>query len=122
MPTFIISFDQITELISFDILTGNPALVAAFAGTSYAAGIGSGALPQTADRPDDRNNIAPRIGFAWNVFGKDKTILRGGFGMYYGRIINSNILQTYMDSGATNAQISLMALSCIPALASSLRI
>ena len=88
--------------------TGNPALVAAFSSTPLASQVAAGtALPQTADRPDDRNNIAPRIGFAWNVFGKDKTILRGGFGMYYGRIINSNILQTYMDSGATNAQISL---------------
>jgi len=87
--------------------TGNPALVAAFAGTSYAAGIGTGALPQTADRPDDRNNIAPRIGFSWNVFGNNKTTVRGGYGMYFGRIINSNILQTYLESGATNAQINL---------------
>lgn len=87
--------------------TGNPALVAAFAGTSYAAGIGTGALPQTADRPDDRNNIAPRFGFSWNVFGNNKTTVRGGYGMYFGRIINSNILQTYMESGATNAQINL---------------
>jgi hypothetical protein len=87
--------------------TGNPALVAAFAGTSYSAGIGTGALPQTADRPDDRNNIAPRIGFSWNVFGNNKTTVRGGYGMYFGRIINSNILQTYMESGATNAQINL---------------
>ena len=87
--------------------TGNPALVAAFAGTSYASAIGTGALPQTADRPDDRNNIAPRVGFAWNVFGNNKTIVRGGYGIYYGRIINSNILQTYVDSGATNAQINL---------------
>jgi hypothetical protein len=91
--------------------TGNPALVAAFAGTSYAGNgpgqIGTGALPQTADRPDDRNNIAPRAGFSWNVFGNNKTTVRGGYGMYFGRIINSNILQTYMESGATNAQINL---------------
>jgi hypothetical protein len=87
--------------------TGNPALAAAFAGTSYADAIGTGALPQTTDRPDDRNNFAPRIGFAWNIFGDNKTVLRGGYGMYFGRIINSNILQTYMDSGATNAQINL---------------
>jgi hypothetical protein len=87
--------------------TGNPGLVAAFSGTSYAAGIGTGALPQTADRPDDRDNIAPRFGFSWNVFGNNKTTVRGGYGMYYGRIINSNIVQTYMESGATNAQINL---------------
>lgn len=88
--------------------TGNPALVAAFAGNpTLSAEIGTGALPQTADRPDDRNNIAPRVGFAWNLFGNNKTVLRGGYGMYFGRIINSNILQTYMDSGASNAQINL---------------
>jgi hypothetical protein len=88
--------------------TGNPALVSAFAGTSYAAAIQAGTvLPQTADRPDDRNNVAPRLGFSWNVYGDNKTVLRGGYGMYFGRIINSNILQTYEDSGATNAQINL---------------
>jgi hypothetical protein len=87
--------------------TGNPALVAAFAGTTYAAGIGTGALPQTANRPNDKNNMAPRFGFSWNVFGNNKTTVRGGYGIYFGRIINSNILQTYEDSGATNAQINL---------------
>jgi outer membrane receptor protein involved in Fe transport len=87
------------------INTGNPALATA-AGVSVAAT----ALPQTANRPDDRNNIGPRVGFAWNVYGDGKTILRGGYGMYYGRIINSNILQTYVDSGAPNSQISFSTL------------
>lgn len=88
--------------------TGNPALVSAFSTTTYNSAITAGAaLPQTADRPDDRNNIAPRIGFAWDAYGNHKTIVRGGYGMYYGRIINSNILQTYEESGATNAQINL---------------
>ena len=61
------------------------------------------AIPQTYEHPDDRDNIAPRVGYAWNIYGDGKTILRGGFGLYYGRIINSNILQTYEESGATNA-------------------
>jgi hypothetical protein len=31
----------------------------------------------------DKNNFAPRVGFAYDLFGGGKTILRGGFGMFY---------------------------------------
>jgi hypothetical protein len=32
--------------------------------------------------PTDRNNIAPRVGFAWSI--DSRTVLRGGAGVYYG--------------------------------------
>ena len=33
--------------------------------------------------PRDKNNIAPRAGFAWDVRGDGKTVVRGAFGLFY---------------------------------------
>jgi hypothetical protein len=37
----------------------------------------------------DHNNFAPRLGFAWSVTGDGRTVLRGGYGIYYDTIVHS---------------------------------
>jgi hypothetical protein len=41
----------------------------------------------TGERQRDLNNLSPRFGFAWNIGGPSNLLLRGGYGIYYDRIV-----------------------------------
>ena len=42
------------------------------------------------NRPQDANNMQPRVGFAYQI--TDRTVIRGGSGLYYNDILNTNVL------------------------------
>jgi outer membrane receptor protein involved in Fe transport len=71
------------------------------------------ALPQTNNKVDDRNNFGPRIGFAYDLTGDGKTSLRGGWGLYYGRVINSTVYNALINTGVgidrAQRQVTLQA-------------
>ncbi len=63
--------------------------------------------------PRDRNNIGPRFGFAWDMSGDGKNSLRGGYGIYYGRIQNSSIANAIINTGVPAGQVQLSLTSAI---------
>jgi len=44
--------------------------------------VGTGGVPRGGFHPD-RNNFAPRVGFAWTIGDEGNTVVRGGYGVYY---------------------------------------
>ena len=75
------------------------------------------ALGQTANRPSDKNNFGPRIGFAADLTGDGKTSLRGGYGIYYGRINGTIIINALINTGLSTGQaVSSVPANCTAAL------
>jgi hypothetical protein len=72
--------------------------------------------------PRDKNNFAPRVGFAWDINGRGTTVVRGAYGLFYDHPLlavafNSDIAdaaqqQQYFNvlpgSPASNASINLL--------------
>jgi len=68
----------------------------------------------TAEVPEDHNNIAPRLGFAWTPNTASRTVVRGGYGIFYGRTPAIMIGTAHSNNGI-NVQTLTFTGSLIPA-------
>jgi outer membrane receptor for ferrienterochelin and colicin len=77
------------ELQTMPSLTGNPD------------------VPATNRINTDKNNFAPRFGLSWDPKGDQKTVVRFGAGVYYGRTQNSTISNLITNNGLRFKSYSL---------------
>lgn len=63
------------------------------------------AFPLTGQFPNQYQRIAPRVGFAWQPL--DRTVVRGGFGMFYENLNGLNYRNAVVSNGLLSQQASV---------------
>ena len=63
------------------------------------------AFPITGQFPNQYQRVAPRFGFAWQPL--DKTVVRGGFGMFYENFNGLNYRNSVISNGTLSQQASV---------------
>ncbi len=64
------------------------------------------AFPLTGQFPNQYQRVAPRFGFAWQPF--EKTVVRGGFGMFYENFNGLNYRNSVVSNGLPSQQASVL--------------
>lgn len=96
--------DMKTKIAAF--VAGKQSTVAPFAPTGFLYG-GDFGFPRSVI-PKDWNNFAPRVGFAWDVNGNARTVVRAAYGLYYNVI---PMVLTSRDAGNQPTAISVNILN-----------
>jgi hypothetical protein len=63
---------------------------------------------ETQTHISDRNNFAPRLGFAWSPFKSQSTIVRGGAGVFYQQLEEDHLSQALRYDGARQRQVIIV--------------
>ncbi len=56
---------------------------------------------------NQRNTLAPRVGFAYNMRGDGRTVVRGGFGLYYDRTSVGSVEQNAFANPLVNSRATI---------------